>query len=289
MRVPTLRLLIPSVTFCALAVALVGTGVRAQTDLDAGKIGPQLFAQDCAACHRSPQGLLKNISSFGLVGFLRQHYTSSSASANTVAAYLQGVANARAPDPKKGKGTEQQQQQAKQSPPGQARTAPATEAPPAQAARPGEPATEHERASRRPPRKQGPAETAFDAGTRACDRRGAAGSGRARYCGGARAGETSCRRPGGARLRRASAVAARNARPSPDVISGWPQAKRPLTPSSPRLPRRLRPPRASRRRLRPARSPRRPRPRRRGLHAAPSRPRRARAARPRRRCAPHGP
>ena len=106
MRVPTLRLLIPSVTFCALAVALVGTGVRAQTDLDAGKSGPQLFAQDCAACHRSPQGLLKNISSFGLVGFLRQHYTSSSASANTVAAYLQGVANARPADPKKGKGTE---------------------------------------------------------------------------------------------------------------------------------------------------------------------------------------
>ena len=157
MRVPTLRLLIPSVTFCALSVALVSTGVRAQTDLDAGKSGPQLFAQDCAACHRSPQGLLKNISSFGLVGFLRQHYTSSSASANTVAAYLQGVANARPADPKKGKGTEQQQQQqAKQSPPGQTRTAPATEAPPAQAARPGEPATE---GSRRPPRRQGPAET----------------------------------------------------------------------------------------------------------------------------------
>ena len=152
-----LRLLIRSVTLGVLAAALAVTGVRAQTDLDAGKSGPQLFAQDCTACHRSPQGLLKNISSFGLVGFLRQHYTSSSTSANTVAAYLQAVANARPPDQKKGKGPDQQQ--AKQSP-AQTRTAPATEAPPAQAARPGEPATEqHERANRRPPRKQPPAET----------------------------------------------------------------------------------------------------------------------------------
>jgi hypothetical protein len=159
MSVPTLRLLIASVTFCALAAALAVTGVRAQTDLDAGKSGPQLFAQDCAACHRSPQGLLKNISSFGLVGFLRQHYTSSSTSANTVAAYLQAVANARPPDPKKGKGADPQQQ-AKQSPPAQARPTPPAEVPPGQAARPGEPATEqHERASRRPPRKQAPAET----------------------------------------------------------------------------------------------------------------------------------
>jgi hypothetical protein len=135
---PMLRLLLPSVTLCMLAGSLVATGVRAQTDLDAGKSGPQLFSQDCVTCHRSPQGLLKNTSSFGLVGFLRQHYTSSSASANTLAAYLQSAATARPPaDPKKGKS--QDSQQAKQSPK-DPRAAPATAPDAAQAhARQGEP------------------------------------------------------------------------------------------------------------------------------------------------------
>jgi hypothetical protein len=72
----------------ALMVASTATGARAQQDLDAGKTGPQLFAQDCAACHRSPQGLAKNLSGGSLVSFLRQHYTSSSTSAGVVAGYL---------------------------------------------------------------------------------------------------------------------------------------------------------------------------------------------------------
>ena len=79
-----------------LAAVLGTTGARGQ-DLDAGKTGPQLFAQDCSACHRSPQGLAKNMSSGSLVGFLRQHYTSSSTSAGVVAAYvLANAGNSRA-------------------------------------------------------------------------------------------------------------------------------------------------------------------------------------------------
>jgi hypothetical protein len=84
--VPKMRLLWPCVM--ALMGGFAATGARGQQDLDAGKTGPQLFAQDCAACHRAPQGLAKNLSGGSLVSFLRQHYTSSSTSANVIAGYL---------------------------------------------------------------------------------------------------------------------------------------------------------------------------------------------------------
>jgi hypothetical protein len=71
--------------------ALAVTAARGQQDLDAGKTGPQLFAQDCSACHRSPQGLARTVSGGALVTFLRQHYTSSSTSAGVVAAYVQAA------------------------------------------------------------------------------------------------------------------------------------------------------------------------------------------------------
>jgi hypothetical protein len=62
-------------------------------DLDAGKTGAQLFAQDCTGCHKSPQGLIKTAHAFSLNSFLRQHYTTSSRSAAELAAYLNSVAN----------------------------------------------------------------------------------------------------------------------------------------------------------------------------------------------------
>jgi hypothetical protein len=65
-------------------------------DFDAGKSAPQLFASNCSSCHRSPYGLAKRISSWSLDSFLREHYTASRASADTLSAYLIGVgANAR--------------------------------------------------------------------------------------------------------------------------------------------------------------------------------------------------
>ncbi len=92
----------------AAAVAIGATAARGQQDLDAGKTGPQLFAQDCSACHRSPQGLVKSMSGGSLVSFLRQHYTSSSSSANALAGYLQSAgAPPRAPERPKGRAAEE--------------------------------------------------------------------------------------------------------------------------------------------------------------------------------------
>jgi mono/diheme cytochrome c family protein len=74
---------------------LTGGSVRAQ-DLDRDKSGPKLFATNCAGCHRSPRGLAKDRFSWTLSSFLRQHYTSNPASAQTLTAYLQSVDAPRA-------------------------------------------------------------------------------------------------------------------------------------------------------------------------------------------------
>jgi len=112
--VPKVRLVWPSLI--AVSAALAVTAAHGQ-DLDAGKTGPQLFSQDCSACHRTPQGLTKTMSGGSLVSFLRQHYTSSAASANTIAAYLQaagpGPRGAERPKDR----PERQKDQAKQAQP----------------------------------------------------------------------------------------------------------------------------------------------------------------------------
>jgi hypothetical protein len=77
----------------ALGLLAGSLDARAQ-DLDAGKTPAQLFSSHCSACHRTPQGLVKQ--SFGLAGFLRQHYTSSAATASALAAYVA----AAGPDPR---------------------------------------------------------------------------------------------------------------------------------------------------------------------------------------------
>lgn len=73
--------LLVSLGFCGAA--------QAQTVIDAGKTPAQLFATDCAPCHKTPAGLAK--STMGLSGFLRQHYVSSRQNADALAAYLQGA------------------------------------------------------------------------------------------------------------------------------------------------------------------------------------------------------
>jgi mono/diheme cytochrome c family protein len=57
-------------------------------DFEAGKSAPQLFASDCSSCHRAPRGLAKHMNSWSLNNFLREHYTASRASADTLSAYL---------------------------------------------------------------------------------------------------------------------------------------------------------------------------------------------------------
>ncbi|MCW5693370.1 MAG: hypothetical protein KIT48_13510 [Pseudolabrys sp.] len=86
----------------SLAVALGALAMTApacaQENLDQGKTAQQLFASDCAICHKSPQGLAAKAGSglFGLDGFLREHYTVSRQSAAILARYLQSVGDAPA-------------------------------------------------------------------------------------------------------------------------------------------------------------------------------------------------
>lgn len=74
-----------------VVIASIVSFARAQEDLDQHKTGAQLFAADCVSCHRSPHGLAKDEFSLALWYFLRQHYTSSDASAQKLTAYLESA------------------------------------------------------------------------------------------------------------------------------------------------------------------------------------------------------
>jgi len=84
-----------------LALVLAQTA-GAQENLDHGKTPAQLFASDCAICHKSPQGLAKSGGLFGVESFLRQHYTASRESAAMIAKYLEASGPAPAAPAKKG-------------------------------------------------------------------------------------------------------------------------------------------------------------------------------------------
>ena len=90
---------------CILGFLLVlGAPLRAQENLDFGKSPAQLFASDCAICHKSPQGLAaKGGGMLGLESFLRQHYTASRESAAAIAGYLRAAGNAPAAAGRTGK------------------------------------------------------------------------------------------------------------------------------------------------------------------------------------------
>lgn len=81
----------------ALALALADSA-GAQENLDQGKTGAQLYAADCAICHKSPRGMAGTGGIFGIQSFLRQHYTVSRESAAAIAAYLEAV-DREAPPP----------------------------------------------------------------------------------------------------------------------------------------------------------------------------------------------
>jgi len=72
-----------------LAFVVLAGGASAQEDLEKGKSGAELFAKDCAICHKTPQAVVKGGSPGE--GFLRQHYTSGSQTAAILAAYLRGI------------------------------------------------------------------------------------------------------------------------------------------------------------------------------------------------------
>lgn len=85
-----------------LALAFAGAA-GAQENLDQGKSGAQLYASDCAICHKSPQKLGSAGGIFGLESFLREHYTASRESAAVIAAYLKAVERATPAAPAHGR------------------------------------------------------------------------------------------------------------------------------------------------------------------------------------------
>jgi hypothetical protein len=82
----------------AICVAALGfaSSASAQENLDQGKSAAQLYASDCAICHKVPQAVAKSGGMFGMEGFLRQHYTASRESAAAIANYLKGFGDAPA-------------------------------------------------------------------------------------------------------------------------------------------------------------------------------------------------
>jgi hypothetical protein len=73
---------------------------QAQENLDQGKTAAELYASDCAICHKSPRGLSSAGGFLGLQSFLREHYTASRQTAAAIAAYLKTV-DRGAPEPKR--------------------------------------------------------------------------------------------------------------------------------------------------------------------------------------------
>ena len=83
---------------------VLGAPLRAQENLDSGKTPAQLYASDCAICHKSPQGLAaKGGGILGIESFLREHYTASRESAAAIANYLQAVGSGPAAPARTGK------------------------------------------------------------------------------------------------------------------------------------------------------------------------------------------
>jgi len=77
-----------------LLVGLAPAMAHAQTNIDQGKTPAQIFASDCAVCHKSTRGLAAGKNSYMLAGFLREHYTSSREQAAALAAYVLGAGGA---------------------------------------------------------------------------------------------------------------------------------------------------------------------------------------------------
>jgi hypothetical protein len=79
-----------------LFVGLLPATVQAQTNIDQGKSPAEIFATDCATCHKSARGLANGRGSSGLASFLVEHYTASKDQAAALAAYVMGAGGGEA-------------------------------------------------------------------------------------------------------------------------------------------------------------------------------------------------
>jgi mono/diheme cytochrome c family protein len=75
----------------AVALTMASTVARAQTNIDQGKSPAEIFASDCATCHKSARGLANGKNSLMLSSFLREHYTASRDQAASMAAFVLGA------------------------------------------------------------------------------------------------------------------------------------------------------------------------------------------------------
>lgn len=93
---------------------------HAQTNIDQGKTPAQIFANDCAACHKPTRALANGKNRFALTEFLREHYTTSREQAAGLAAYVLGAGFGAKPanePPKSTKAEEETPAAAKQQKP----------------------------------------------------------------------------------------------------------------------------------------------------------------------------
>jgi hypothetical protein len=71
-----------------LLVGLAPAWAYAQTNIDQGKTPAQIFAADCAECHKATRALASGKNNATLTDFLREHYTTSRDQAAALAAYV---------------------------------------------------------------------------------------------------------------------------------------------------------------------------------------------------------
>ncbi|MFZ1922852.1 MAG: hypothetical protein WAU57_14580 [Xanthobacteraceae bacterium] len=89
----------------APALVFLPVAALAQVNIDAGKSAAEIYASDCATCHKTPRGLAAGKNSLMLSSFLREHYTASGDQASALAAYVLGAGGAE-PAPKQKPDTE---------------------------------------------------------------------------------------------------------------------------------------------------------------------------------------
>ncbi len=138
-----------------LFVGLLPAMAQAQTNIDQGKSPAEIFANDCATCHKSARGLANGRGSSGLASFLVEHYTASKDQAAALAAYVMGAgggeaAPARGPKP----GATPDRNRASAEPPPSRPAEKPDQAPPAAGRQGPQPATASRKPASTPPAQQ---------------------------------------------------------------------------------------------------------------------------------------
>jgi hypothetical protein len=103
------RVKMPGILRCFAAAIRLFIGLipvlgHAQTNIDQGKSPAEIFANDCATCHKSARGLANGRGSSGLASFLVEHYTASKDQAASLAAYVMGAGGGDAVPAAQGRG-----------------------------------------------------------------------------------------------------------------------------------------------------------------------------------------